>query len=57
MRVENLRVNRLLQRRFFLVEKASDARIIGILVGTLAVGTPFTARPHRLSGSGLFGDD
>ncbi|NXX77969.1 DPH2 synthase, partial [Urocolius indicus] len=36
-RHETLNVNRLLLRRLYLVERARDARVVGILVGTLAV--------------------
>lgn len=36
-RKEGLNVNRYLMKRYFLVEKTKDAKIIGILVGTLGV--------------------
>lgn len=36
-RKENINVNKMLMKRYFMVEKAKDARIIGILVGTLGV--------------------
>lgn len=36
-RLEDLQVNRLLMRRYVLVQKAKDANIIGIVVGTLGV--------------------
>ncbi|XP_061860043.1 2-(3-amino-3-carboxypropyl)histidine synthase subunit 2 [Colius striatus] len=36
-RHETLNVNRALLRRLYLVERARDARVVGILVGTLAV--------------------
>lgn len=36
-RHETANVNRMLMRRYYLIEKAKDARIIGILVGTLGV--------------------
>lgn len=36
-RKESIAVNRMLQKRYFLIEKARDVSIIGILVGTLAV--------------------
>lgn len=36
-RQETLQVNKSLMKRFYLVEKAKDANIIGIVVGTLAV--------------------
>lgn len=38
-RLESARTNRMLMRRYALVEKAKDADVIGILVGTLGVGT------------------
>ena len=37
LREENVRVNRTLNRRFYLVEKAKNAEIIGIVAGTLGV--------------------
>ena len=36
-RLETVAVNRMLNKRFFLVEKAKDAKIVGILAGTLGV--------------------
>ncbi|XP_038039238.1 2-(3-amino-3-carboxypropyl)histidine synthase subunit 2 [Anas platyrhynchos] len=36
-RQETLNVNRALMRRLYLVERARDARVVGILVGTLGV--------------------
>ena len=36
-RHETANVNRMLMRRYYLIEKVKDARIIGILVGTLGV--------------------
>lgn len=36
-RQEDIRVNKSLMRRFYLVEKAKDANIVGIVVGTLAM--------------------
>ena len=36
-RQETVAVNRMLNKRYFLVEKAKDARIVGILAGTLGV--------------------
>lgn len=38
-RLESGRTNRMLMRRYATVEKAKDADVIGILVGTLGVGT------------------
>lgn len=37
IRVENMNVNKSLMRRFFLIEKAKDAQIVGIIMGTLGV--------------------
>jgi len=37
-RLESAQVNRALMRRYFLVQKAKDADVIGIAVGTLGVG-------------------
>lgn len=37
-RLESERTNRLLMRRFAAVQKARDADVFGILVGTLGVG-------------------
>ena len=34
---ESANVNKLLMKRYFMVEKAKDAQIVGILVGTLGV--------------------
>ncbi|RHZ72159.1 hypothetical protein Glove_245g24 [Diversispora epigaea] len=36
-RQENLKVNRALMKRFYMVQKAKDADIVGIVVGTLGV--------------------
>ncbi|KAL4237095.1 Diphthamide biosynthesis protein 2 [Mactra antiquata] len=36
-RRENYNVNKMLMKRYYLIEKAKDARIVGILVGTLGV--------------------
>ena len=36
-RKESVNVNKMLMKRYFKVEKAKDARIVGILVGTLGV--------------------
>lgn len=36
-RKESLNVNRALMKRFYLIEKAKDAQIVGIVVGTLGV--------------------
>jgi diphthamide biosynthesis enzyme Dph1/Dph2-like protein len=40
-REEGGSTNRALSRRYFLVQKAKDCEIIGIVAGTLAVGTCF----------------
>ena len=37
-RLESLRTNKLLMRRYAAVQKARDADVFGILVGTLGVG-------------------
>lgn len=37
LRKESSNVNRMLMKRFYMVEKAKDANIIGIVVGTLGV--------------------
>lgn len=34
---ENINVNRALQKRYYLIERARDAHLVGILVGTLGV--------------------
>lgn len=36
-RKENVNVNKMLMKRYYLIEKAKDAQIVGILVGTLGV--------------------
>lgn len=36
-RKENVNVNKMLMKRYYMIEKAKDARIVGILVGTLGV--------------------
>ena len=36
-RKESVNVNKMLMKRYYMVEKAKDARIVGILVGTLGV--------------------
>ena len=37
-KVESVRTNKLLMRRYAVVQRARDADVIGILVGTLGVG-------------------
>eukprot|EP01117_Protostelium_nocturnum_P013073 TRINITY_DN4852_c2_g1_i1.p1 TRINITY_DN4852_c2_g1~~TRINITY_DN4852_c2_g1_i1.p1 ORF type:complete len:429 (-),score=115.88 TRINITY_DN4852_c2_g1_i1:107-1393(-) len=37
-RQENINVNRALMKRYYLVQQAKDAEVIGIVVGTLGVG-------------------
>ena len=37
MRLEGVQINRALMKRYYLVEKAKDANIVGIVVGTLGV--------------------
>lgn len=36
-RKESLNVNKVLMKRYFLIEKVKDAKIVGILLGTLGV--------------------
>jgi hypothetical protein len=43
-RLESSKTNRMLMRRYAVVEKAKDADVIGILVGTLGVGASGHAR-------------
>lgn len=45
-RQESLAVNRHLMRRYYLIEKAKDANIVGILVGTLGVQNYLSAIGH-----------
>lgn len=50
VRLESSRTNKLLMRRYAMVQKARDADVFGILVGTLGVGK-FVLRsvyPHHL---------
>ena len=47
VRLESSRSNKLLMRRYAMVQKARDADVFGILVGTLGVGKP--CPPIRLS--------
>ena len=44
-RLESIRTNRLLMRRYATVQKARDADVFGILVGTLGVGTSLLPLP------------
>ena len=37
-RVESVRTNKLLMRRYAVVQQARDADVFGILIGTLGVG-------------------
>ncbi|KAM7308494.1 2-(3-amino-3-carboxypropyl)histidine synthase subunit 2 [Ixodes scapularis] len=46
VRKESVAVNRHLMRRYYLIEKAKDARIVGILVGTLGVRNYLTVLDH-----------
>lgn len=46
IRRESLAVNRQLMRRYYLVEKAKDAHIVGILAGTLGVQSYLSAIGH-----------
>ncbi|KAG2180493.1 hypothetical protein INT44_003497 [Umbelopsis vinacea] len=43
---ETVPVNRLLMKRYFLVQKAKDADVIGIVVGTLGVASYMTIIDH-----------
>ncbi|GJJ73355.1 diphthamide biosynthesis protein 2 [Entomortierella parvispora] len=45
-RLESAQVNRALMRRYFLVQKAKDADVIGIAVGTLGVASYMTMIKH-----------
>ncbi|XP_067423979.1 2-(3-amino-3-carboxypropyl)histidine synthase subunit 2 isoform X5 [Emydura macquarii macquarii] len=45
-RHETLQVNRALARRLYLVERARDARVVGILVGTLGVAGYLSVLAH-----------
>ncbi|KAF9203241.1 Diphthamide biosynthesis protein 2 [Haplosporangium sp. Z 27] len=48
-RLESAQVNRALMRRYFLVQKAKDADVIGIAVGTLGVASYMTMIQHLKS--------
>lgn len=45
-RWETLDVNRALRRRLYLVERARDARVVGIVVGTLGVADYLSVLEH-----------
>jgi diphthamide biosynthesis protein 2 len=45
-RLESTRTNRLLMRRYAVVQRARDADVFGILVGTLAVGLFHISLPY-----------
>ncbi|KAG0238598.1 Diphthamide biosynthesis protein 2 [Actinomortierella wolfii] len=45
-RLESAQINRALMRRYFLVQKAKDADVIGIAVGTLGVSSYMTMIKH-----------
>lgn len=45
-RRETMSVNKALMRRYYLVEKARDAKIVGIVVGTLGVSDYMTVIQH-----------
>ncbi|KAM4642686.1 2-(3-amino-3-carboxypropyl)histidine synthase subunit 2 [Discoglossus pictus] len=45
-RKEGLSVNRALMKRFYLIERARDAKVVGILVGTLGVSDYLSALKH-----------
>ena len=44
-RLESSKTNRMLMRRYAIVERAKDADVIGILVGTLGVGESTSSSP------------
>ncbi|XP_077133026.1 2-(3-amino-3-carboxypropyl)histidine synthase subunit 2 isoform X2 [Ranitomeya variabilis] len=48
-RREGVHVNRALMKRFYLIEKARDAQVVGILVGTLGVPDYLSALSHLKS--------
>ncbi|KAF9109977.1 Diphthamide biosynthesis protein 2 [Mortierella sp. AM989] len=48
-RLESAQINRALMRRYFLVQKAKDADVIGIAVGTLGVASYMTMIQHLKS--------
>ncbi|KAM4022934.1 2-(3-amino-3-carboxypropyl)histidine synthase subunit 2 isoform 1-T2 [Anomaloglossus baeobatrachus] len=48
-RREGVHVNRALMKRFYLIEKARDAQVVGILVGTLGVSDYLSALSHLKS--------
>ena len=48
-RLESGRTNKLLMRRYAVVQKARDADVIGILVGTLGVGACLSPPPNSPS--------
>ncbi|KAF8920883.1 Diphthamide biosynthesis protein 2, partial [Haplosporangium bisporale] len=45
-RLESAHVNKALMRRYFLVQKAKDADVIGIAIGTLGVASYMTMIQH-----------
>ncbi|XP_018427496.1 PREDICTED: diphthamide biosynthesis protein 2 [Nanorana parkeri] len=45
-RKEGLNVNRALMKRFYLIERARDAQVVGIVVGTLGVSDYLSALAH-----------
>lgn len=48
-RQESIQVNRMLMKRYFLVQKAKDANTIGIVVGTLGVGKTKTEESNCMN--------
>ncbi|XP_056389060.1 2-(3-amino-3-carboxypropyl)histidine synthase subunit 2 [Hyla sarda] len=48
-RREGVHVNRALMKRFYLIERARDAQVVGILVGTLGVSDYLSALSHLKS--------
>lgn len=47
--LESIRTNKLLMRRYVAVQKARDADVFGILVGTLGVCSLFPLRVTKIN--------
>jgi diphthamide biosynthesis protein 2 len=47
--LQSAETNKVLMRRYAIVQKARDADVFGILVGTLGVGSPLEFPPLSLS--------
>ena len=55
-REESAKVNRLLNRRYYMLQQAKDASVIGIVVGTLGAGKlRYEAKDHVFTGEGAMG--